>query len=607
MVKRFALYVYLVISFIILHSSCLAQISPGDLCEAHANLEGMSNCTLCHVLGDKVSNDKCLDCHKELKIRIERQKGYHVSTDVFGLECVSCHNDHHGRKFEVVRFQSDQFDHRKTGYMLEGAHSKKACNDCHKTEFITNPEIKKKKYTYLGLSADCLSCHEDYHQKTLSTDCLHCHDFEAFKPAPAFDHQKTKFKLIGKHTEVDCLKCHKKELKSGKDFQVFTGLKSDNCTACHVDVHKNKFGQDCRQCHSEQSFHNIKEMKGFDHDKTDFKLEGKHETVSCILCHRANLTGPLAHNLCMDCHTDYHEKQFVKDGISPDCIDCHTLTGFAGSTYTVERHAKSNFVLKEAHLTTPCNACHKKQDKWNFRQIGTNCSDCHTDYHEKQFVKDGKPIDCKACHTEKSFVGSLYSIENHALSKFPLKGAHLATPCFVCHKKQEKWSFRQLGSQCADCHENIHREFISEKYYPDADCKICHTENSWPDIRFDHTKTNYILQGAHKNQLCKDCHYKTGADGDRHQQFAGLSQHCSSCHKDNHRQQFEKYGVTDCNACHDFENWKVNTFDHDKTKFKLDGKHAVVACKECHKEIQAEGSNFVLYKLKRFKCEDCHH
>jgi uncharacterized paraquat-inducible protein A len=51
-----------------------AQISPGDLSGPHAELEGMMHCTECHVLGGKVSNEKCLDCHKELKDRIVRTK-----------------------------------------------------------------------------------------------------------------------------------------------------------------------------------------------------------------------------------------------------------------------------------------------------------------------------------------------------------------------------------------------------------------------------------------------------------------------------------------------------------------------------------------------------
>jgi uncharacterized paraquat-inducible protein A len=52
-----------------------AQISPGDLSIPHTHLEGISNCTQCHVLGNKISNDKCLDCHKEIQERISFQKG----------------------------------------------------------------------------------------------------------------------------------------------------------------------------------------------------------------------------------------------------------------------------------------------------------------------------------------------------------------------------------------------------------------------------------------------------------------------------------------------------------------------------------------------------
>jgi uncharacterized paraquat-inducible protein A len=52
-----------------------SQISPGELSQAHAHLEGMSKCTQCHTLGDKVSNIKCLACQTEIKERIDQQKG----------------------------------------------------------------------------------------------------------------------------------------------------------------------------------------------------------------------------------------------------------------------------------------------------------------------------------------------------------------------------------------------------------------------------------------------------------------------------------------------------------------------------------------------------
>ena len=51
-----------------------AQISPGDLSNPHSNLEGISNCTQCHVLGNKQTNEKCLACHTEINERISAKK-----------------------------------------------------------------------------------------------------------------------------------------------------------------------------------------------------------------------------------------------------------------------------------------------------------------------------------------------------------------------------------------------------------------------------------------------------------------------------------------------------------------------------------------------------
>ena len=81
-----------------------AQISPGKLTKAHASLEGISNCTACHDLGAKISEQKCLDCHKPLKSRITQNKGFHVSKDIKGKECITCHSEHHGLNFDLIRF-----------------------------------------------------------------------------------------------------------------------------------------------------------------------------------------------------------------------------------------------------------------------------------------------------------------------------------------------------------------------------------------------------------------------------------------------------------------------------------------------------------------------
>ena len=221
------------------------QISPGDLSEPHAHLKGLSNCTKCHILGEKVSNEKCLDCHLEIGIRITGGRGYHASTEVKGKECVECHSDHHGKNFQMIRFDTDHFDHALTGYNLHGAHTEVNCKSCHKVENIIDSKVKSKTSTYLGLDRKCQSCHTDTHQGTLSTDCASCHDFKAFKPASKFDHNRARFTLRGKHAQVDCLLCHKKSVQNGKEIQKFTGLSFGKCTSCHKDVHDNKFGQNC--------------------------------------------------------------------------------------------------------------------------------------------------------------------------------------------------------------------------------------------------------------------------------------------------------------------------------------------------------------------------
>ena len=507
-----------------------AQISPGPLAAVHSQLEGLSNCTQCHELGDKVTNAKCLACHTELKARVDQNKGYHASAEIRGKKCVACHSDHHGVTFQIVRFNQQGFNHSLTGYELKGAHEKKACKDCHKPEFIANAAVKRKKFTFLGLNTACLSCHADYHRKTLSSNCSDCHTNDAFKPASLFDHASTKFPLNGMHQQVACVKCHPVSTRDGSAFQQFAGIAYQGCASCHTDPHQNKFGQNCTQCHSEVSFHTIKGIANFDHNKTDFKLEGKHRTVTCKDCHKTSVTDPVKHDRCTDCHQDYHENQFARDGVVQDCSSCHSPAGFTSTSFTIEKHN---------------------------------------------------------------------------LGPFPLKGAHLATPCFVCHKKQEKWSFREIGRKCGDCHKNVHEGFMSDDYFADPGCTRCHNESRWSEVTFDHSATGFAISGPHATLTCRACHFKEEG-GAETQRFRDMASNCSQCHQDNHHGQFDVNGVTDCLRCHDPNVWAISAFDHNKTAFRLDGKHQGVPCSKCHKSVTEGQSTFVLYKTNKTKCEDCH-
>lgn len=524
--------IYIALQFILLSVIAAGQISPGDLANAHADLEGIMNCTQCHVLGGGVSDQKCLDCHEELKVRIEKGKGYHASEEVRGQNCVTCHSDHYGRDFDMVRFNENDFKHQLTGYVLTGRHAGIDCRQCHTPDLIRDADLKNNTSTYLGLGTDCLSCHEDVHRNTLPDDCASCHTTDAFSPAGNFNHNNTSFVLKGQHRNVACVRCHPVSKRDGADFQRFTGISFGNCTSCHTDVHQNKFGNNCTECHTEQSFAVAGYSRNFDHNMTGFKLTGRHRYVECRQCHEGNFTEPLPHNTCASCHMDYHKREFATSKGSPDCAECHTVNGFSENLYTIEQHNQGAFVLE---------------------------------------------------------------------------GAHLATPCFACHRQSTRWRFRDVGEQCVDCHTDVHAGYMDEKYYAGHSCENCHVVAGWHEIQFDHNLTRFELAGAHALQDCISCHGPGEKDEvDKFASFSNLSMECDGCHQDVHHNQFVYSGTTACQDCHGFESWIPSEFNHNETAFKLDGKHAETNCTSCHKEVEEEGEIYVFYKIKKFECVDCH-
>lgn len=313
-------------------------------------------------------------------------------------------------------------------------------------------------------------------------------------------------------------------------FQDRSGVAVNACATCHEDVHEGQFGINCAECHHENGFGALQNLTKFDHNRTHFPLNGKHQSVDCRKCHVSDkMTDPLPYNTCSSCHQDYHEGQFVRPTNSPDCAECHSVDGFMGSTFSIEQHAQS---------------------------------------------------------------------------AFPLTGAHNATPCLACHLKEEKWRFRQIGIRCADCHQNIHKEQIDNRWFPDQNCVVCHSTSDWQSLHFDHSQTPFALEGAHAKTDCRQCH----KPDDLHPQgkFKEVSSRCANCHSDQHFDQFSKNGETNCQDCHSFVTWKIDGFDHNQTRFKLEGKHAKVACESCHQPITQGENTFIRYRFDHFECVVCH-
>jgi len=508
-----------------------AQISPGELSKAHANLEGLSKCTSCHVLGKDVENAKCLKCHTEIAELINLKKGYHASKEVSNQNCWKCHGEHFGRKFQIIRFDEKKFDHSKSGFVLKGKHKTIKCEKCHNPNLINNKKLKKKEKTFLGLETNCASCHEDVHQNTLGKNCENCHNEEKFKPAVKFNHNKAKFKLTGSHKKVKCDKCHKIINKNGKKFQKFTNVKFSSCNSCHKDPHKGKFGKKCSSCHNTVSFKKVNNLKGFNHSKTNFPLIGKHRKVKCETCHKGGLSYRPKYQFCYNCHSDYHNGEFKNQNGIRDCSYCHSEKGFSASTFTIKMHDKTHFKLENAHI---------------------------------------------------------------------------AVPCFSCHKKENKWHFKIKGDKCIACHSNVHGSKISGKYFDENKCQSCHSTLSWNSVKFDHHSTGFDLLGAHKKVNCKSCHFKKDGSGKTEQHFSDLNSNCSQCHNDVHYGQFTSGKSETCTKCHTFDNWKPALFDHNKTRFILDGAHVKVACSQCHRLKERNGVQFIQYKIEDVRCISCH-
>lgn len=507
-----------------------AQISPGDLSRAHQSLEGISNCTKCHELGKQLQSSKCLDCHTEIRGLINSGRGYHSSDLVKSKNCWNCHSDHHGRDYKVIRFDSKAFSHSSAKFDLVGKHAKLECEKCHNNSLIKQKLSKKSSGTYLGLNKNCVDCHTDPHQKTLGDKCISCHNNDLFKPASNFNHNNSDFKLVGAHTSVICAKCHAVENKNGKQFQKFKGIIFSSCASCHKDIHSGKFGANCLQCHTNNSFKEFKKSE-FNHSKTGFQLIGAHANLDCKKCHGTSFRLKLKHDECNDCHKDYHEGEFITNGASKHCDDCHNNNSFVPSDFTFEKHNLAKFKIEGTHLAVPCKNCHMTDAKWKFINSRTECVDCHSNFHGKEIIEKYLPsAKCQSCHkisqwNEVSF--------DHSKTEFNLLGKHSNILCSVCHTPKGKTSksemvFASLVNDCLTCHNDVHYGQFREpkRNY----CLRCHDFDSWKPVKFNHANAAFVLTGGHEKVSCVKCHKQVSENNSVFIKYKLGPVKCATCH-----------------------------------------------------------------------------
>ena len=181
-----------------------------------------------------------------------------------------------------------------------------------------------------------------------------------------------------------------------------------------------------------------------------------------------------------------------------------------------------------------------------------------------------------------------------------------------------------MAQRCVACHTEIawsraqKRGLHARADY--AKCEGCHPDHAGRDFamvqweegsaeRFRHERTGYALTGAHASLRCAQCHTAANQKSavapkikkkNRSESYLGLERACASCHRDPHAGRF---GAA-CETCHKTVAWsamEASTFDHERTRYPLRGRHAELSCAACHDPTHAWGP-----KPRFDRCDACH-
>ena len=314
---------------------------------------------------------------------------------------------------------------------------------------------------------------------------------------------------------------------------------------------------------------------------------------------------------CTACHEDFHKGKFGND-----CTTCHTSADWKTIVEDSFDHARTDWPLRGAHADVKCATCHDEQLAWGKRPPHARCDDCHQDAHAGTARLAGAVVDCDACHSERWFRPSTYTVARHEEAPWKLEGKHVRVDCEKCHVRAEgadaerrfgkaRVDLRPAAERCTDCHADAHAGQLA-KSPSKGDCTVCHGLDGFRPARYgvaEHAKLEFPLLGRHADVECKACHGPerpglppmpaaavVGPAGvDLHPGFA----RCADCHRDPHEGRFSPGGAravdSDCLACHDHRSFRRTPYDvaaHAKSRFPLEGAHVAVACLDCHRELE---------------------
>jgi hypothetical protein len=627
----------------------LTDPSPGPLAAPHlriAELAGSAGCARCHGEANGAA-ETCMACHAAIAADVKAKRGLHGS--MAEARCGSCHVEHHGDLAPQVAAgifakagvaDALAYDHRGLDLGLGGKHATLRCEACHAHAWSQPLPAGSKRFK--GAPRDCAGCHKDPHRGELGQDCARCHGQDRpFVELAGFQHD-ARFPLTDRHARVACRACH--DQAKGSALESLLALKPGTaqvraCADCHDDVHRSGKALplastgDCARCHDARGFQ--RSFGPAEHERLGVRLAGVHARADCRGCHTAT-SAPAKRDLqrCADCHASPHTDSFLA-GITARrelateraCAACHTPDeAWQKGQLVPADHAASGFALAAPHDRLACSACHSPQARhpgqargdaaWRRRlRQPDDCAACHADPHQGEFAGQS----CLACHTRTEFRPVAFGAEQHARSRLPLEGAHLAVACDACHILVHPGGarrFRGTPETCEACHSDPHGNAfvrLPATVGGRSGCARCHDTTAFDRAKLTAEQhaayTGYRLVGKHATAACAACHLPSPQPAAGGRRFGHAKTGCADCHADPHLGQFASGGRTDCRRCHDAAaRFHDLRFDHQRdSRFGLDRDHAKLACSACHRPWPLPGGGSVVrYKPLGTQCADCH-
>ncbi len=380
-----------------------------------------------------------------------------------------------------------------------------------------------------------------------------------------------------------------------------------------IVVPHDSFPSDCRLCHVEGSWNELREDFSFDHvSETGISLSGAHNSAKCLRCH--NDRGPVqlfSQQGCKGCHEDVH-----RGNLGTECASCH-----GEQTWVLREeiavHNRTRFPLVGAHAAAACWSCHPGGEVGNWSRQDIECAACHGELapavQSPDHVANGWVEACDRCHIPTTWDGAGF---NHFA--FPLTGAHASADCSACHVGDV---YTGLPTDCAGCHSDEYQQTTDPNHaaagFP-MQCELCHQTGQWEGAIFNHAGVNNGCVVCHQQDYdrasdpdhaannfstsCEQCH-TTGTWEGASFQHIGISDGCVNCHLQDYagttNPNHPALGISQsCEECHVTSTWLGASFDH---------QGITNGCFACHQSDYngATDPNHLLNGIST-SCEDCH-